>query len=203
VKTVVLTLSCAAHRGAHQDVVRNTWRHDLMGITSWDQKFVLGGGNYNEADDEWLVDAPDNYAGLIVKQRMAYRRAIKESYDRVFLSCIDTYVVPFRIYRSGEWKTHAYLGRRCDGEPHAGGGNGYWLGWGALYKLAYMATPYAGGYSDQSDATDLFSAGYVLTHDNRYGVSYTKHLSKDTGAYDPQWMADLHKQFMEQRLPNE
>jgi hypothetical protein len=211
VKYVILTLSHAGHRGQPQEVVRDTWRKDLMGNTPFNQKFILGRGNYHEGVDEWIVDAPDDYNGLWLKQREAYKRALSQEYDYVFLSCIDTYVVPFRMWSrrpfdqhipSENFRYHYFTGRRCDNEQHAGGGNGYWIHAAPLRKLTHAnweAKP--GEWSDQTDSRILLNLGYHLNHDNHYGVSYTKHLSKDTGVYDPQWMYDLHKQFMHERLP--
>jgi len=193
---IILTISCAKDRLAGQQAVRETWRHLSQGWC-FDHKFLLGRGNTDEQSDEWIVDAPDDYAGVLEKLRCAYRRA--DEYDFTFVSCIDTYIVPVRLQQTG-FRRHNFSGAKCATEAHASGGNGYWLSRRARQHLADSPILRLWPYADQEDSQVLFMADIPLHDDQRYGVSVTKHLSRTTGVYDPQWMYDLHRKFMEQPL---
>lgn len=191
---LIITLSCARDRLAAQDAIRETWRPLIpKGIG---HVFLLGRGNRNPSWDEWIVDAPDDYPGHQEKLRAAVSRALSRGFLRLFLSCIDTYVTP--KIADPTLERHDYVGRACDGEPHASGGCGYWLSAPAARVLD--AYPIDTDYCDRADARALFGAGYALHDDRRFGYSFTKHLSRGTGVYNPQWMRDTHKKFMEQPL---
>ena len=191
---IILTISCAKDRDLGQKAVRETWRHLSQGWP-FDQKFLLGRGNTDEQADEWILDADDGYGGILEKLRAAYRRA--SEYDFTFVACIDTYIVPCRLQTSG-YRQHNFSGARCASEPHASGGNGYWL---SRVTRNFLATqPLIGGYADQADSAQLYAYGWELYDDQRYGTSITKHLSRGTGVYDPAWMYETHKKFLEQPL---
>lgn len=191
---IILTISCAKDRGDKQQAIRDTWMH-LANGWPFDHKFLLGRGNTDPAWDEWIVDADDSYDGITEKLRAGYRLA--DDNDWMFVSCIDTYIVPFRIMQSG-YRHHEFSGRQCDNDFHASGGNGYWLGNRARKILA--REPIVPGYSDQIDTAQLAAAGVALHHDPRYGVSITTHLSRDTHNYEAAWMYECHKKFLEQPL---
>jgi hypothetical protein len=191
---LIITLSCARDRLAAQDAIRDTWRPMLpKGIG---HVFLLGNGNRNPSWDEWIVEEPDDYPGHQAKYRAAIRKALDRGFLRVFLSCIDTYVSGKII--EPKLFGHDYVGRKCDNEHHASGGAGYWLSAPAMRALA--TGPVTTDYADRADSDVLLGAGFVLKDDPRFGTSFTKHLSRGTGVYDPQWMRDTHKKFMEQPL---
>lgn len=187
----IVTISCAKDRGAKQDAVRETWAKNLP----CRHIFLLGRGNTNLKDDEWAVNADDSYAGLTEKLRAFYCDATQ--IDHTFISCIDTYIVPARLLAL-PFPEHNFVGRPCENEPHASGGNGYWLDRLARSAIA-IQDPFP-GYADQADFRALAAAGIKLHPDNRIGSSATKHLSRGTGNYDPAWMYETHRKFLEQPL---
>lgn len=191
---IILTISCAKDRGAKQQAVRDTWLH-LSNGWPFDHKFLLGRGNTDPEYDEWIVDADDSYGGITEKLRASYRNS--DDCDWMFVSCIDTYIVPFRIMQSG-YRHHDFSGRQCDGSFHASGGNGYWLSKQARQFLSKQ--PHFPAYSDLLDSQQLIQGGYPLHHDPGYGTSITKHLSRGTDVYEAKWMYETHKKFMEQPL---
>jgi hypothetical protein len=194
---IILTISCEAHRGAEQQAVRDTWRHLSMGWP-FEQKFLLGRNSKEPQWDEWVLDADDTHAGIQEKVRAAFRRCEEEGLDHAFLCCNDTYIVPCRMQMSG-YRHYDYTGSPCPGGGHARGGDGYWVSPGARYYLAREHLV-PGQYADVVNFHTLLANKIPLHVDTRYGTSITKHLSRGTGNYDPQWMRDLHKHFMEQPL---
>lgn len=191
----IITISCAKDRGDKQDAIRNTWQRQAWAC-GYMHQFLLGAGNEKAGMDEWIVDADDSYAGISAKLRAAYKMAQGWN-GYVFVSCIDTYIVPVRLRASEYWK-HDYVGLRSAGEQHASGGNGYWLSPDALAALALL--PPGNGYADLLDHNDLAAGGISLHDDQRYGASITKHLGKGTGVYEAKWMYDAHQKFLEQPL---
>jgi hypothetical protein len=190
---IILTISCAKDRVAVQQAVRDTWRP----WWPFEHKFLLGRGNTDPQVDEWIVDADDDYNGLQAKLREAYKRDHVDG-DFTFVCCTDTYISPSRLLQTG-YRNYDFSGARCTNEPHASGGNGYWLSQRARATIApYPVIP--GLYADQADSHILGISGIPLHDDQRYGLSVTKHLSKGTGVYDPAWMYQAHKRFLEQPL---
>lgn len=192
---LIITLSCARDRLAAQDAIRFTWRRMLP--KGLEHVFLLGRGNNDPAGDEWVVDAPDDYPGHQEKYRGALVRALDRGYDFVFLACIDTYIEPGRLLASG-FLRHDYTGRKCDGEPHASGGCGYWLSRHAMLWL--VTEPVTTDYADRADFQCLRRNEIALHDDQRYGTSITKHLSRGTGVYDPAWMIETHQKYLETPL---
>lgn len=192
VPPIILVISCAKDRVAVQQAVRDTW------LPWWphDQVFLLGRGNMDPQGDEWILDVDDSYNGLQAKLKAAYARSLL--YDQAFICCSDTYIVPSRLLASG-FNNHDFSGARCTNEPHASGGNGYWL---SLRAREFLSTQplLPGMYADQVDSAQLSLEGILLHDDQRYGLSITKHLSRGTGVYDPAWMYATHKNFLEQPL---
>lgn len=209
-KVLVLTTSCAADRGGSQQVARETW------VGAWghlvDHRFVLGKGNRDTVPSELIVDAPDDYFGVPFKDQAAWHWAIANGYDYVFQTSVDTYVAVPRLLQSGfeQWD---YIGRRCTNGPHASGGAGYWLSRKAL-DILVAETPHR-NYEDLWVGETLASHGIPVFNDERYwAMSYddppfqyqvlgawnwgtiSVHLGRGTGLYDPTWMRDCHRSFL-------
>ena len=188
-KAIILTLSCKIDRGLKQIAVEHTWLRRWTGY----HRFVLGDGVGSPHMGELVVDAPDDYSGLEAKSRAAFEWCLSHDFDYVFLTAIDTYVWPIRLGAAflGVMHEDDYVGRRSDGEAHAGGGNGYWLSKRAMNRI--VSASLVGDYADRAHCKILAEHGIELRNDDRYGVSITKHLGQGTGNYDPQWMVDFHE----------
>lgn len=199
---MALIFSCAQDRTNGRDAaVRDTWLQRWGSLL--DYKFVYGRGVEPQFGDQISVDAGDSYGELGQKQRAAYRWFLdKGDHDFLFVCYTDTYVVVPRLLASEYW-THLYTGRRDEeGRLFAGGGMGYWLNHAAAAMLADLPSK-PGLYSDEDDGYALAEHKILPWDDKRYGGDVvcgdgiTKHLSRGTGNYDPRWMHDLHKQFLE------
>jgi len=212
-------MSCVAHRDMHQRVARETWLSYLPHLAMRrDYKFVLGalphGVRVDPRDDEIVVFGSDSYEGLWVKQRLAYRWAVEQGYQRAFVACIDTYIALNRLVDCGD---DEYVGNKCEGALHAAGGPGYWLGARALRILAaddqvdrWVNYP-AIRYPDELDGRDLAAAGIRVKDDKRHWcTNYDRnpfldwdkniisvHLSRGTGKYHPLWMYACHLRRVE------
>ena len=136
-KVLILTTSCAADRGDVQLAARETWVGHWCNLV--DHRFVLGHGNSDPYDGELIVDAPDDYNSMPIKNQAALRWAVAHQYDYVFQTTTDTYVAVPRLLRSG-FETYDYVGRQCNNGPHLSGGAGYWLSRTAMGVLI-AATP--------------------------------------------------------------
>jgi hypothetical protein len=121
----------------------------------------------------------------------------------VFHACVDTWINVPRLLMSG-FSFYDYTGYRCD-EGHGSGGMGYWLSEKAINVLLAQET-HRGVSEDLWVGTVLGRAGISLHEDRRYSSpanpnrpddEITLHLSRGTDNYDPQWMRDYHKKFLE------
>jgi hypothetical protein len=202
-RPVILILSCAADRRNGRDLAaRETW------LRRWGEfipcRFVYGVPSGSEADDEIAVEALDDYGDLWVKQRAAYRWAMKNDFSHVFICCNDTYVRVPQLLASG-YARGDYIGRRCQNERYASGGAGYWLSRRSMVTAVLGQPPSTWPlYPDLVDGRILESARIPLIDDHRYHGHMpdplpddfiTVHLSRGTGVYDPQWMRDLHARY--------
>jgi hypothetical protein len=169
-------------------------------------RFVLGHGNEDARPDEIIVDAGDSYADMPAKHRAGYRWALMRGYDYVFQACTDTYVAqPFHLLE--HFGNYDYAGYKVEHDHYASGGCGFWLNRHALGVLT-MSGPIGTIYGDQWVGGMLQAAGISLHHDPNFwpdkpfpGV-WDKpyigvHLSRGTGNFDPEWMRECHKSFLE------
>lgn len=186
---LVLIVSCHTDRarGCHT-AVRETWGAQ----TRIPYRFLLGTSPWHDmpAQDEWAVDAGDDYWSMGRKQQYAYRRAVFDGYWPIFTVCVDTYIRVPRLLAHMP-KGVEYLGCQVAGEQHASGGFGFWLNQHALEMLAHHTT-LPQGYGDKVVGDALREYNITLTHDPAFAGDIAVHLSRGTGNYDPQWMRDFH-----------
>lgn len=206
----VAIFSISSHRDVAtgwQQAIRDTW------MKEWGDKipcfFLMGTGPEGKRHNELHFDVDDSYEGMPFKTHAACRWAAQgKEYDYVFISCADTYVAVPRLLRSG-FEGKDYVGCACDG-PHLSGGTGYWLSRKAFGYLA-RCKPH-GGYEDLWVGQQLEAANIPRTHDPRYhapsydgppfsgdwsGGKITVHLSRGTGVYDPKWMINCHRSYLD------
>ncbi len=204
-KVVVLINSCLNDRlNGRQQVCRDTWVPNRAGLVTY--RFVLGRGNICTEDDEVVVDAGDEYKDMPEKHQKGYRWALSNGYDYVFQACTDTYVAqPHHLLE--RFEGYDYAGFKVEHDHYASGGCGFWLGPTALQLLS-LALPIGTIYGDQWVGNVLASLGCPLHHDPNFwpdkpfpGV-WDKpyigvHLSRGTGNFNPDWMRECHKSFLE------
>jgi hypothetical protein len=202
-RVIVLINSCLDDRlNDRQQVCRDTWaKHGRVNY-----RFVLGRCNCSPADDEIVVDAGDRYEDMPDKHRRGYRWALAHGYDYVFQVCTDTYVAqPHHLLE--RFGGYEYAGYKVEHDYYASGGCGFWLGPNAL-ELLSGSVPTSTIYGDQWVGEILSTCMIPLHHDPNFwpdkpfpGV-WDKpyigvHLSRGTGNFDPEWMRECHKSFLE------
>ena len=198
---LILTTSCASDRtNGRLDVVYSTWKNQWWHRVP--HRFVFGRGNRSASFDELVFDADDSYTGMPFKQQLAYKWALNTGYQYVFQGMIDTYIAVPRLLRYDPGP-HDYVGRAC-AEGHASGGCGYLLSRHALEVLVDAAPHHT--YEDLWVGRQLANAGIKLHEDLRFcdrmpvpwgAGAITCHLSRGTGVFNPEWMAECHSSFME------
>lgn len=188
-KPIVLIVSCLKDRfNGRANASRKTW------IATWGHliphQFVLGQGNCETFCDELVVPVNDSYFYHPFKQRAAYRWALDNGYDQVFLAYTDTYLDVGEFLKSAP---DHYTGRRVDhGPTYASGGCGYSLSAHAMKTLLeFECHP---GYGDEIDGAQLAAAGIHLTNNTKYGTVLSAHLGKATDQFDP---VDMYRHHME------
>ena len=151
----------------------------------------------------FLHGQPDDYNSVVHKFNGARTYALKEGFTNLFHACIDTWICVPRLLAS-DFENHDYTGYRCD-EGHGSGGMGYWCSRKALQVI--LNEPVVNGaYEDLWVGHTLARNDIPLYEDRRYSSpanpnrpddEITLHLSRGTDNYDPQWMYDTHRKFME------
>ena len=201
-KPLIAVVSCKRDReNGRQNAVHETWLRQWPFI---DTLIVLGEGNLPvHAPNEFICSVPDDYNGVVHKFNAARRWALLGGYTHLFHACIDTWICVPRLMTSG-FEQHDYTGYRCD-EGHGSGGMGYWCSQKAIKVL--LQEPVVGGaYEDLWVGHTLARNDIPLYEDRRYSSpanpnrpdnEITLHLSRGTDNYDPQWMYDAHKHFLE------
>jgi len=208
-KVAILSISCDRDRhNGWQQGIRDTW------FAQWreyvDCKFVVGSDfTFCDKDDELLVKADDSYGGMVYKTRAAFRWADRENYDYVFVSFADTYVAVPRLLAAlpvGE----DYVGCQVPDSQHLSGGAGYWLSRKAFVYLGFCRP--SSDYEDRWAGHCLEAGGFKRVHDPRYTAPpydgppfngdwsdgrITVHLGRGTDKYDPQWMRDCHRSYLD------
>jgi hypothetical protein len=157
-KVLVAIQSCAAHRDRHE-AQRNTWLADLP----LDYRFFIGQSSI-AAEDEEVLNCPDDYQSLAIKTKAMIRWALDRSYDYLFKCDTDTVVNPWGLICSG-FRYYDYIGGyNADIVPFftdkkiefASGGAGYWLSRKAMAVLDFLDAP-------RVAAEDVFVANTLST----------------------------------------
>jgi hypothetical protein len=132
---------------------------------------------------------------LQLQQRAAYEWALSKDVTYAFISFTDTYVAVTRLIQESEFVESDLLGLKVrHGGNHASGGAGYWLSRRAMEAI--LATPIKTDcQGDEADWEACARAGLAINYDERFGSYFTRHLSKNTGNYDPLWMYDTHAAY--------
>ncbi len=202
---LIMIQSCAADRAnGRQHASLDTWGAEWGHMV--ERRIILGDGNENPKGSELILKCPDSYATIPHKIRAAAKWAVDEGFGWVFYCDTDTYVHVPRLLRS-EWDRAQYVGYQCDGQIHASGGAGHWLGPEALTALA-SATPNE-GYGDLWIGAVLAAKGIEITHDPRYCPCepdpipknlITAHLGRTTNGFHPEWMHAFHTSVLLSKL---
>ncbi len=156
------------------------------------------------APDEIIVDAPTGFMECVFKTHQGIRWALENGYDYVFSAPTDCYIIIPRLLASG-YEKFDYTGYQVPDEGHIGGGSGYWLSKRAMLIVANSEPEL--DYEDRWVGNALRTYDILGVHDPRYWSSeqtrvdgaITAHLSHATGIYNPRWMVDLHKKYMEEK----
>lgn len=205
-KLAILSISSHQDRVlGWQQAIRDTWMKEWGHLI--DVRFLMGRGDTEWMKDELRFNVSDSYEAMVFKTHAGFNWAVNNSYDYVFVACADTYIAVPRLLQSG-FEGKDYVGCACP-DGHLSGGAGYWLSRSALRYLVRCLPDY--DYEDSWTGKRLFSSDYKATHDPRYhapsyegppfngdwsGGKITVHLSRGTGVYEPQWMIDCHKGFL-------
>lgn len=199
---LIMIQSCAADRvNGRQHAGLDTWGAEWGHLV--ERRIVLGAGaNEHPRGSEVLLDCPDTYETIPYKIHAAAKWALDWGFGWVFYGDTDTYVHVPRLLRT-EFRRAQYIGYNCEGEIHASGGAGHWLGPEALDALA-NATPHC-SWGDMWIGQTLAKAGITLEHDARYWPVeppyvppnfITAHLGRTTGGFKPEWMHEFHKKVL-------
>jgi hypothetical protein len=206
-------VSCAKDR-PKQVAPRETWVKEWGHLV--DYKFLLGKGNENAESDEWIFDVPDDWNGVLCKDLASHRRALELGYDYVFHISLDCYpIIPRLLSAFHELQGRDYVGGSSD-TPYYLGGAGYWLSRRALEVTSNaVAMPVA--YDDMRIGEVLYKARIYAQADARYNTcdqntghfgyedptiwqkedKVSVHLGRGSGSFQPQWMYDCHRSYME------
>jgi hypothetical protein len=211
-----ILVAICSHKAAHghQIATRETW----LGLWGHlvDCRFLLGNGNDTPANDEWIFQVDDTYAGMPAKFTAMFQRALAEGYDYVFLTGIDTYVIIPRLLAVNLEGVVYAGGVNDDGGLCWVGGAGVWFGLPAIEVLArqvasnqphpddWMGKVLKGaGISPQEDRRYVYveQHGSVFPWDKpeaweQNGGVIATHLGRGTGVYYPEWMYACHKGFL-------
>ncbi len=184
----LLIMSCDRDRhNGHNNACRMTF------LREWKipYDFIIG-GHHGLDPDEIALPAPDDYGSLQLKQRVAYEYALGyNDLTHAFVSFTDTYINVPKLLKSG-YEGRDYMGLQVKhGPQYISGGNGYWLSRAAM-KFILKCDPIPDMQGDEADGLMLTAGGFTPTYDDRFGSTITRHLSKNTGNYDPCWMYEVH-----------
>src|SRR5271165_4746364 len=201
-KVMFAVISCEADRarGCH-DAIRNTYGEGS------ERTFFMGDGATVQYPDEVaLPGVNDGYHFTFSKNNAIITTMLDRGCDFLFTCDVDAYLVVPRLLRCG-FEDHDYVGRQCD-EGHAGGGFGYFLSCKAATVLHADPPDGSANYNDMGigfklsehgiklwDRRDIFLDGCPTTWAG--GKVATAHLGRGTGTWDPQWMYDCHKLYLE------
>jgi hypothetical protein len=182
------------------NAVRATWLDTWCDMIAY--RFAFDNTHIATRGDELVLDAPTGLLNTPFKTQRAAQWALKHGYDHAFFVPTDCYVAVPLLLASG-YGDHDYTGFHSYDEHHIGGGSGYWLSRSALQAVAtYVPYP---DYEDRWVGSACRDGGIPAVHDARYHSwdhakpsrpPVTKHLSRDTGIYDPMWMMFVHETFL-------
>lgn len=185
-RVLIAIPSCARDQALHQ-TIRDTWAKDCP----VDLIFFLGRGCTAKADDEIVLDVPDDWEGLPRKVQEICRWAYDYGYDFLFKADTDSYICISRLLES-EFEKYHYSG--CCGEkeneyPDAcfpANGGGYWL---SRRSFTYLAENMNLGLGKNCEDWCVFlslmkGAGIFVHHDPRYRAN------RDVPGIAPGWDND-------------
>ena len=212
--------------------LRETWLKDLAAYPEVDYRFFHGVGpsfypDFNlgvpvrsvdpvePKSDVVILDAPDDYWGLIFKSQELHRWGYQQGYDFVLKVDADTYVNMSKLMASG-FEKHDYYGHvqvwpgttRGDGTVNQhgflNGGEGYWTSRRAC-EIINEGIPRRDAKEstgeDQWTGDILGKAGIVMVDNPGYGSGITLHGSLATappegyrpGVYKNEWMYQTYE----------
>ena len=202
-KILIAVASCQSWEddGSNQ-AIRDTWKKDVpAGVDCF---FFQGAGSAPK-DDLVIVNAPDDYLGIIRKTQAIHSWAFQEGYDFVFQCWSDTYVNVKALLESG-FEKHDYFGhsspyvhdwfRKEVPQGYLGGGEGWWTS-RRVCEIITNAEATTSALYNNGAADDLWwgfviaKAGIKMVDHPGYGSGITLHGSVHTGGqgkYDKEWM---------------
>lgn len=219
-KILIAVKSC--HRDialGFNQIVRDTWGRDFP-VT-----FFVGRGQSELADDEVMLDCPDEYLDLPAKVRTILAWALWRGYDFVFLCDTDSYVAVDQLLSSG-FEDYDYVGnfngelgkpKAVEGAHYAwtSGGDGYWLSRKATEIVATAPEPtdWAEDKITGQLLGPLIASGEIKAKDDKRYADFPRNTDPATGdwkvdislhycchgmgrEYDSNWMRAVHERVM-------
>jgi hypothetical protein len=189
------------HTGEDETLLWKSW--DESGV--YKQKVVSDPdlSNCDLQNDEVILDVSDSYTHVGYKLRGACQWALKNGYDYIFQTIIDTFVFPDRLLASG-FEQYDYVGSANNERTALGGGAGFWLSSKAMRAL--INEPVTNWAYDGWCGEVMRKKGIKLTHDPRYtnleqsdppmkdNDAITSHIANTPAIYDPKVMFELYEQ---------
>jgi hypothetical protein len=182
-RLLIAITSCEKHR-AWQFAQRQTWIRDIPQKVSY--RFFLGGPTPGDVEnDEVFLDVPDDYLGLPLKTVGVSQWALKQGFNLIYKTDVDTLVLPTNLIGSG-FEEHDYVGGVNTERPpvhFASGGAGYCLSKKAMCLVADSKPWSEGGPEDVWVACVLKDNGILPHDDPRFKFYPGSVLDKDTISY--------------------
>jgi hypothetical protein len=159
-RLLIAITSC--HKNADKrQACRDTW---LKGAEI-DYKFFLGAGDTKPAEDEVVLDCPDDYDNLILKTRALVRWAYDQGYELLVKMDDDSFCNISRLLKGPIWKRD-YVGF-CRKQGYAQGGAGYSLSRKAMQAVLEHRHPGIDTLEDRYVWRCCVGAGIDPHHDTK------------------------------------
>lgn len=165
-------VSCHAFRDTRANMQRATWVKDVPPHV--DVRFFVGRREgYKPLPDEVVLDADDDYKGLVAKTQLMRRWSHEQGYDFVLKLDDDVLLIPERALASG-FETFDYMGRLRGPSggfpaPYASG-FAYWTSRRAI-EATLNAKPNGDTAEDRFLGNLLLARGIECVADYRYVVT--------------------------------
>lgn len=196
-KILIAIFSCQMREilGSHK-AIRETWLKDVSAYPEVDYRFFMGRGA-TPGPDTVVVDAPDGYDGLTLKNREVHRWFCQHNYDFMFFADDDTYINMRRLMTSG-FEKYDYSGKifHWPGSPTAYQGyictgDGCWLSRRACETLA-AATDVKDWADDRWMGQILGENGFTMVNLDDYGTIHGSEKAGRHSTYDKNWMYRMY-----------
>jgi hypothetical protein len=186
-RLLIAVSSCKrdVENGANR-AMRETW------LKGTDYMFFIGGVS---------CPCPDDYEHLPCKTKFSCQYALDEGYDYKFQCFTDTYAVPERFPKT----IPDYAGYVLRAEfPYCSGGAGYFLSRKAMEFIVkeepndWAEDRWVGRILHEHGIAPVDLYGFLSWRVPIAGMT-SIHLSKGTNDYNPEWMREVHKEYLNGR----